>query len=75
MQGWEGGRLTLSGSFFIYGESADVAMRLQKVSDDEYYEVFEEKLAEDVRRPFLEYHYTRSKAPRAARAAPKPAAK
>ncbi len=66
-QGWDGERLTLSGTFFIWGESADVAMRLVKMSDDEYYEIFEEKLPNDVRRPFLEYHYTRAKAAPAAR--------
>ncbi len=74
-QGWDGDRLTLSGTFFIWGESADVALRLVRMSNDEYYEVFEEKLPNDVRRPFLEYHYTRSKAAPAAKAAPKPAAK
>ena len=73
MQGWDGDRLTLSGSFYIYGEGTEVAMRLQRMSDDEYYEVFEEKMPDDRRRPFLEYHYTRAKA--AAKAAPKPAAK
>ncbi len=70
-QGWDGDRLTLSGTFYIWGESADVALRLVKMSADEYYEVFEEKLPNDVRRPFLEYHYTRAKAPAAAKPAPK----
>jgi hypothetical protein len=77
-QGWDGDRLTLSGTFYIWGESADVALRLVKMSNDEYYEVFEEKLPNDVRRPFLEYHYTRTKtapAAPAARPAPKPPAK
>ena len=37
-------------------------MRLVKMSDDEYYEIFEEKLPGDIRRPFLEYRYTRAKA-------------
>lgn len=69
-QGWDGERLTLSGTFWIWGESADVAMRLVKMSDDEYYEIFEEKLPGDVRRPFLEYQYTRAKAAPAARPAP-----
>jgi hypothetical protein len=72
-QSWEDGRLFLNGTFFIYGESTDVAMRLQRVSDDEYWEVFEEKLANDARRPFLEYHYTRAKA--ATKPPPKPPAK
>lgn len=74
-QGWDGERLTLSGTFYIWGESADVAMRLVKMSDDEYYEIFEEKLPGDLRRPFLEYQYTRAKAAPAAKPAPKPAAK
>jgi len=80
-QGWDGNRLTLSGTFYIWGESADVALRLVKMSDDEYYEIFEEKLPGDVRRPFLEYHYTRAKeapAPKpapAAKPASRPAAK
>ena len=68
-QGWDQERLTLTGTFWIWGESADVALRLVKMSDNEYYEIFEEKLQGDVRRPFLEYHYTRAKA------APAPAAK
>jgi hypothetical protein len=77
-QGWDGDRLTLAGTFYIWGESADVALRLVKMSDDEYYEIFEEKLPGDVRRPFLEYHYTRAKtapAAPAAKPAPKPPAK
>ncbi len=76
-QGWDGDRLTLSGTFYIWGESADVALRLVKMSDDEYYEIFEEKLPGDVRRPFLEYHYTRAKSGPAAKPAPttKPAPK
>jgi hypothetical protein len=74
-QGWDGDRLTLAGTFYIWGESADVAMRLVKMSNDEYYEVFEEKMPDDARRPFLEYHYTRAKAPAAAKAAPKAPAK
>ncbi len=69
-QGWDGDRLTLAGTFFIWGESADVALRLVKMSEDEYYEVFEERLPNDTRRPFLEYHYTRAKAPAAAKAGP-----
>ncbi|HVO52677.1 MAG TPA: DUF1579 family protein [Thermoanaerobaculia bacterium] len=74
-QGWDGDRLTLAGTFYIWGESADVALRLVKMSDDEYYEIFEEKLPGDVRRPFLEYHYTRAKAHAAAKPAPQPPAK
>ena len=74
-QGWDGSRLTLAGTFYIWGESADVALRLVKMGDDEYYEIFEEKQPGDARRPFLEYHYTRTKAPAAAKPAPKPPAK
>jgi hypothetical protein len=68
--GWDGERLTLAGTFYIWGESADVALRIVKISDDEYYEIFEEKLPGDVRRPFLEYRYTRAKAAPAAEPAP-----
>jgi hypothetical protein len=77
-QGWDAERLTLAGTFYIWGESADVAMRLVKMSNDEYYEIFEEKLTGELVRPFLEYHYTRAKAAPeapAAKPAPKPAAK
>ena len=80
-QGWDAERLTLAGTFYIWGESADVAMRLVKMSNDEYYEIFEEKLTGELVRPFLEYHYTRAKtapaapATPAAKPAPKPAAK
>ena len=80
-RGWDEERLSLAGTFYIWGESADVAMRLVKMSNDEYYEIFEEKLTGELVRPFLEYHYTRSKAAPAAPAtpaakpAPKPAAK
>lgn len=72
-QGWDGERLTLSGTFYIWGESADVSLRLVKMSDDEYYEIFEEKLPGDIRRPFLEYHYKRAKAAPAAAPAKPPA--
>lgn len=74
-RGWDGDRLVLSGTFSIYGESADVTLRLQKTSGDEYYEVFEEKLPNDLRRPFLEYHYTRARSASAKRPAGKPATK
>ncbi len=74
-QGWDDNRLTLSGTFWVWGESADVAMRIVKMSDDEYYEIFEEKLPGGVSRPFLEYHYTRAKTVGAAKAPAKPAAK
>ncbi len=74
-QSWDQDRLVLSGTFYIYGEATDVAMRLQKTGNDEYYEVFEEKMPNDARRPFLEYRYTRAKAAPAAKPAPKPAAK
>ncbi|HQQ79238.1 MAG TPA: DUF1579 family protein [Thermoanaerobaculia bacterium] len=71
-RGWDEERLTLAGTFYIWGESADVAIRLVKMSNDEYYEIFEEKLTGELVRPFLEYHYTRAKA---APAVPAPAAK
>lgn len=68
-QSWDGDRLMLSGTFYIWGEGTDVAMRIQKMSDNEYYEVFEEKMPNEGRRPFLEYHYTRAKAVPAAKPA------
>ena len=77
-RGWDEERLTVAGTFYIWGESADVAMRLVKMSNDEYYEIFEEKLTGELVRPFLEYHYKRAKAVPAAPAAkpaPKPPAK
>ncbi len=75
-QGWDDNRLTFNGTFWVWGDSADVAMRVVKMSNDEYYEIFEEKLPGGVSRPFLEYHYTRAKAPApAAKDAPKPATK
>ena len=77
-RGWDEERLSLAGTFYIWGESADVAMRLVKMSNDEYYEIFEEKLTGELVRPFLEYHYMRAKAAPAAPAAkpaPKPPAK
>ena len=66
-QGWDQRSAHALRDVLIWGESADVAMRIVKMSDDEYYEIFEEKLTGDVRRPFLEYHYTRAKAPAANR--------
>ena len=60
-QGWDDNRLTFNGTFWVWGDSADVAMRIVKMSNDEYYEIFEEKLPGNVNRPFLEYHYTRAK--------------
>jgi hypothetical protein len=56
--GWDGGALVLSGSLWAFGEKADVKVRIQKSSDDAYSEVFEEKIAGEIR-PILEYRYTR----------------
>ncbi len=56
--GWDNGALTLSGTFWAFGEKADVKVRIQKESDDAYLEVFEEKFSAMVR-PFLEYRYKR----------------
>ena len=60
-QGWDDNRLTFNGTFWIWGDSADVSLRIVKMSNDEYYEIFEEKLPGGLTRPFLEYHYTRAK--------------
>ena len=58
---WENGGLTLSGSLWAFGEKADVRVRIQKESDDAYFEIFEERLAGAIR-PILEYRYTRAPA-------------
>jgi hypothetical protein len=55
---WDNGGLTFSGSLWAFGEKADVRVRIQKESDDAYYEIFEERLAGAIR-PILEYRYTR----------------
>lgn len=62
---WEGGRLVLSGTVWAFGEQADVRVRIQKESDDSYYEIFEEKLAGELR-PILEFRYSRVTTPPAA---------
>ena len=66
-QGWDDNRLTFNGTFWVWGDSADVSMRIVKMSNDEYYEIFEEKIPGNVNRPFLEYHYKRAKAAPAAK--------
>ena len=58
---WEGGGLILAGTIWAFGESADVRVRIQKESDDAYYEVFEERLAGALR-PIMEFRYTRAPA-------------
>jgi hypothetical protein len=58
---WDGGGLILAGTIWAFGESADVRVRIQKESDDAYYEVFEERLAGALR-PIMEFRYTRAPA-------------
>ncbi len=62
---WENGGLILSGAIWAFGEQADVRVRIQKESDDAYYEVFEERLAGELR-PIMEFRYTRVTTPPAA---------
>jgi hypothetical protein len=57
---WENGALILSGTIWAFGEQADVRVRIQKESDDAYYEIFEERLAGELR-PILEFRYTRAR--------------
>lgn len=62
---WQNGGLILSGTIWAFGEQADVRVRIQKESDDAYYEIFEERLAGELR-PILEFRYTRVPTPQAA---------
>ena len=77
--GWDGPSLTLSGVLWVFGEQAEVLLRITKESDDAFIETLEEKLRGNVYRPILEWRCRRAapaaaagKAPAAApKAAPK----
>ncbi len=76
-QSWDGGRLDLSGTFYFWGEPAQITLRVVRWDETLWGEVFEEKVSEQDVRPLLEIRYTRKKgadpkAPAPA-AAPKPA--
>ena len=62
--GWDGNALVLNGSLWAFGERADVRVRIQKESESAYSEVFEEKIAGEIR-PIIEYRYTRIAEPAA----------
>ena len=56
--GWDGGGLVLSGTLWAFGEKADVKVRIQKLSDDSYSEIWEERFG-GMTRPIIEDTYKR----------------
>jgi hypothetical protein len=77
IQSWDGGRLSLSGLFYLWGEPAKTTLRIVKWDDTLWGEVFEEKVSEQDVQPLIEIRYTRkkgsdAKAPAAPPKAPSP---
>ena len=60
-QSWDGGRLNLSGTLYIWGDPAQTTLRVVKWDDTLWGEVFEEKVSEQDVRPLIEIRYTRKK--------------
>ncbi len=76
-QSWDSGRLNLSGTFYFWGEPAQITLRVVNWDETLWGEIFEEKVSEQDIRPLLEFRYTRKKAAEgkapAPASAPKPA--
>lgn len=62
-RGWDGAVLPMQGTLYFFGEPAEIGFRLTKLSEDEYLETYEERLAGgSVVRPVLEIRFVRAKA-------------
>ena len=60
---WDQNQLAFSGAMTFWGEGATIDLRIDKISDDEYTETFEETLGGGrVIRPIFQYKYVRQKA-------------
>lgn len=62
-RGWDGPILPMQGTLYFYGEPAEIGFRLTKITDDEYFQTYEEKLVGgSVVRPIVELRFVRAKA-------------
>lgn len=68
-EGWRENTLPFTGTVYFWGEPAEISLRLVKMSDDAFMEIYEEKLPGGVLRPIIELSFKRQK-PAAAPAAP-----
>ena len=59
---WDEGRLNLSGTLFVFGEPADVALRVVRWDETLWAEILEERVSEQDVRPLFEIRYSRKKA-------------
>ena len=74
-QSWDSGRLNLAGTFYFWGEPAQITLRVVKWDETLWGEIFEEKVSEQDVRPLLEFRYTRKKGADGKAPAPAPAPK
>jgi hypothetical protein len=57
--GWDGGALALEGRLWLFGDRAEIGVRIVKESDDGYSEIWEEKLIGNIIRQVFEFRYRR----------------
>jgi len=59
--GMQDGNIAFTGAIVLFGDPVEVRLRIAKVDDDNYYEVWEEKVTEDQIVPIFELKLTRQK--------------
>lgn len=60
-KGWDGQTMTFTGAVVLFNDPVQMRLRISKVDDDNYYEVWEEKVTEDQIVPVFELKLTRQK--------------
>lgn len=64
--GWDGQTLSFTGAIVLFGDPVEMRLRISKVDDDNYYEIWEEKVTRDAIVPVFQLKLTRRKAAGAA---------
>jgi hypothetical protein len=60
-KGWDGHTIAFTGAIVLFGEPVNMRLRISKASNDEYYEIWEEKINENNIVPVLQLKLTRRK--------------
>ncbi len=60
-KGWDGQNIVFTGGIVLFGDPVNMRLRISRVSDDEYYEIWEEKITEENIVPVLQLKLTRQK--------------
>jgi hypothetical protein len=61
-KGWDGQTIVFTGGVVLFNDPINMRLRISKASDDEYYEIWEEKITEDNSVPVFQLKLTRRKA-------------